>query len=463
MLQNPLSLCRRIIKLLAILFSDFIVKATKFITSRSTVIALFIAISTALLVASSIPQRSTHGDKTPAWVEKLPAGLHYLTNLFGLDFIVGSSWFAILVALFWISLVISTFSQYSATKALANRIPPAAMPQESIRVDCTLSAFSTVAKATGYREAGSADGVHRFVKNRIGIWGNFLLHIGLVTVVFFSLVYVLTQHRVIFRLTGQEITRLSTDNVQELRGVLPQQRELPYSVVLKNLEQRFWKNDKLEYLSSELYFTDKPGGDPQRVDIAVSDKSHFGPYIVYQANAYGRAFDLEFVSAQGEIHRERLYLPYPSRRDTAAYGEMAIPGTEYLLKGKYYVNTERTSMKFDVSPLTLRLLRGKELLGEVSLSQGSMGQLGPFDVRLAQSEWWTDILLDGTRGTFGIFTGFALILAGVLSAYCLVPREIIARETDEGIYVQHLARRFAQFYREEFDEIVQKAKDLVEG
>ena len=422
-------------------------------------IALFIAISVALLVASSIPQRSTIGDKAPAWVEKLPNGLHYLTNLFGLDFVVGSSWFAILIALFWISLVISTVSQYSATNVLANRIPSAGIPQESVRVDCALTAFSQLATTAGYREAGNAHGVHRFVKNRVGYWGNFLLHIGLVTVVFFSLVYVLTQHRVLFRLTGQEITRLSTDSVKELRGVLPQQHELPYSVVLKKLEQRFWTNDRLEYLSSELYFTDKPGGDPQRVDIAVSDKSQFGPYIVYQANAYGRAFDLEFASAQGEIHRERLYLPYPPGRDTAAYGEIAIPGSGYQLKGKYYANSERTSMKFSVSPLTLRLMHGKELLGEVTLTSGSSAQLGPFSVRLAQSEWWTEVLLDGTRGTSGIFAGFALILAGVLSAYCLVPREIIARESDGGIYVQHVARRFAQFYREEFDEIIKRLRD----
>jgi hypothetical protein len=302
------------------------------------------------------------------------------------------------------------------------------------------------------------------VKNRIGYWGNLLLHIGLVTAVLFSLVYVVTQHRVLIRLTGQEITRLTPEKVQELRGVFPMQRSLPHSVVLKTLRPRFWANDKLEYLSSELYFTNHPGDEPRRVDIAVSDKSHYGPYLVYQANVYGRTFDLDFVTPQGETHRERLYLPYPPRRDTAGYGEMDIAGTGLLLKGKFFADRERTSMKLNESPLTLRLYRGKELLGEATLTpEGSTGQLGPLGVRVAQSEWWTDILLDGTRGTSGIFAGFALILAGVLSSYCLVPREIIVRETTDGIYAQHVARRFAQFYREEFDEIINKAADKVEG
>ncbi|MEI7907559.1 MAG: hypothetical protein WCI84_09425, partial [Bacteroidota bacterium] len=183
-----------------------------------------------------------------------------------------------------------------------------------------------------------------------------------------------------------------------------------------------------------------------------------GQYIVYQANAYGRAFDLEFETLRGEIYRERLYLPYPPKRDVAGYGEIGITGTDFLLKGKFFADAEHKSMKPNFSPLTLRLFRGKELQGAATLTAGGMARMGPLAVRLAQSEWWTDILLDGTRGTSGIFAGFALILAGVLSSYCLVPREIIVRESDGKVYVQHIARRFAQFYREEFDEIIQKAE-----
>jgi cytochrome c biogenesis protein len=434
------------------------VKPFKFLTARSTVIALFTAISAALLVASSVPQRSSLGGKTPEWVGKLPENLHFLTTRLGLDYIVGSSWFAILVTLFWISLVISTVSQYSATRALINRIPPSAIPPESIRLDISIDAFAEAAKTAGYQPEENINGIHRYVKNRIGYWGNFLLHIGLVTSVLFSLVYILTQHRVLIRLTGQELTRLTPENVQELRGALPLQQKLPYSVVLKTLTPRFWANDKLESLTSELYFTDQAGGEPQRVEIAVSDKSQYGPYLVYQANAYGRAFDLEFEPVPGEVHRERLYLPYPAKRDVAGYGEMVVAGTDFLLKGKFYADAERKSIQLNTPSLALRLYRGKELQGEVTLTSGANAQLGPLTVRLVQSEWWTDIMLDGTRGTAGIFTGFALILAGVLYSYCLVLREIIVRESGGVIYVQHVVRRFAPFYREEFDELIQKAR-----
>jgi len=437
------------------------VKISKFLTGRSTVIWLFIALALSLLVASAVPQRAL-GGKAPQWVGRLPEGLTFLSTVLGLDNVVGSNWFAVLVFLFWLALLVSTFSQYKATRALARRLPGAGIPRGCTRIEAPPESFARLVEGAGYRLAGSSQGVRRYVKNGAGYWGNFLLHIGLVTAVVFSLVYVLTQHRVLLRLTGEEITKLSSDNVLEMRGVLPLGQKLPHSALLKRLQLRFYPNDRLEYLGSELYFTDLPGGEPGRVDVALSDKSQYGPYLVYQANAYGRSFDLE-LQLPGETHRERLYLPYPDRRDQAGYGEVAVTGTPYLLKGKFYADRGRRSMQLNQPPFTLRLYRGTELLQEASLATGGAVQLGPFTVRLAQSEWWTDILLDGSRGTAGIFAGFAIILLGVLSSYCLVPREIILRSGDGALYAQQVVLRFAGFYREEFDDLIQAAGGTAAG
>ena len=433
-------------------------KLSTFLTARSTVIILFAAICVALLIASSIPQQASLGGKNPEWVGRLPDTLSFLTTWLKLDNIVGSGWFATLVALFWLSLAISTVSQYSATCALVKRVPSAVVPSESSRIEMSPSDFARLVVGAGYRPVGSVDGVQRYVKNRIGLWGNFLLHVGLVTAVFFSMIYVVTQHRVLVRLTGQELTRLTPSNVQELRGILPMKQQLPYSAVLKNLEPRYWGNDKLEYLSSELYITDSAGAEPHRVDVALSDKSSYGPYIVYQANAYGRAFDIELETGRGERRRTRLFLPYPPKRNVASYGDIGIDGTDFLIKGKFLADADQASMKLNRSPFTVRLYRGKELMGEAALVPGAKEQLGSLAVTLVQSEWWTDILLDDSRGTAGIFFGFTLILAGVLSSYCLVPREIIVWEAAGGAFVQHIARRFAPFYREEFDDIIQQTR-----
>jgi cytochrome c biogenesis protein len=433
------------------------VKISKLLTARSTVITLLGAISVALLIASAVPQRTSLGGGTPQWVARLPQGLGFLSSLLKLDNVVGSSWFALLVGIFWLSLLISTVNQFGATRSLAARIPAPEIPAGAARVDLDPETLARRIKAAGYHPAGEAPGVRRYVKNRVGYWGNFLLHIGLVTAVIFSLVYVLTQHRVQVRLTGEEITVLGPETVQEVKGVLPLSQELPRSVVLKGVQPAFWGNDKLESLASELYFTARPGDEPRRVNVALSDKSQFGPYLVYQANVFGRSFDLELQSAEGS-HRLRLYLPYPLRRDLAGYGEMAVPGTDFLLKGKFYADRGKKSMQLNQPPLTLRLYRGRELLQQAALEPGTPAQLGPFAVRLEQSAWWTEILLDGSRGTAGIFAGFAVILAGVLSSYCLVPREVVVRRRGDDIYLQQVVRRFASFYREEFDDLIQTVK-----
>ena len=431
---------------------------SKFLTARSTVISLFATLSLALLFAGAVPQRASLGGKTPAWVEQLPAGLHFVSTTLGLDNIVGTAWFAVLGALFWLSLVVSTLFQFKATRMLVNRTPQSSVPQGSIQLDLTARSFASVVSTFGYRSTESVNGVHRYVKNRLGYWGNFLLHVGLATTVFFSLIYVLTQHRIFIRLVGQEITRVTADTGQELRGIMPLQKRPPYSMALKTVAPVFWGNDKPKSLSSELYITDNPGDDPRRVDVALSDKAQFGPYLVYQINAFGRAFDLLFEAASGEQRKVRLFLPYPSRRDLAGYGEATVGGKDFILKGKFFADKEQRSMQLKPSPLGLRLFRGRELLGAATLDEGATARIGPYTVRMLHSEWWADFLLDGTYGTAGIFSGFALILLGVLSSYCLIPREIIVREANGTIHVQQLVKRFAPFYSEEFDAVITAAR-----
>jgi len=280
-----------------------------------------------------------------------------------------------------------------------------------------------------------------------------------VTAIVFSLLYVVTQHRVMVRLVAGEPTLLVPGTFAEMVGVPQFRQRLPVSIALERLEPDFWGNDRLASLSAQLLFTDHPGDQPRRVEVALSDKSHFGPFLVYQISEFGVAFDLQFLVPEREgLTQERLILPYPGSRDKAAYGEILLKESGLLLKGKFFADSGKKSMKLGTPLLVLRLYRGTQLLGECTLQPGKSAALGPLFVRLAGSEWWTNILLDGSRGMSGIFAGFALLLAGVLSSYCLVPREIMVREAEGGVYVQQIARRFAQFYREEFEELTAAGK-----
>ncbi|GFO70107.1 ResB-like family cytochrome C biogenesis protein [Geomonas limicola] len=439
-------------------------KALNFLTSRKTVLTLLAAVTLALLTAVLVPQRENAGSKVPAWLERLPEPLREAAGFIGLDNVVGSWWFMLLIAVFGLSLLLSTYNQYTAVVAQLKRSPsPDALP-DGVRVAGDLAGFAPRLDAAGYRLCGSTGKLHRFVKHRMGYWGNFLLHLGLVIAVIFSLMYVVTQHRVFLRLVSGETVVPGAENSAEMLGALRFRRPLPAGITLEEVQPAFYPNDKLAALGSRLSFQKEPGGAPQRVQVALSDKSWYDPFVVYQVNSFGRAFVLEFDSPyrQGRA-RERLTIPYPQRRDLAGYGEVPLKEEGLVLKGKFYADPEKKGMQLTPSPLFLRLYRDKELLGETALKPGESGSLGPLVLRLARDAWWTDILLDGSRGTFGIFAGFAVILFGVLFSYCLVPREILVREGDGELYLKHSARRFAQIYREEFDAIVGAPRTTSEG
>ncbi|GFO60937.1 ResB-like family cytochrome C biogenesis protein [Geomonas silvestris] len=439
-------------------------KALNFLTSRKTVLSLLAAITLALLEAVLVPQREGAGGKLPAWLEKLPGPLRETAGFLGLDNVVGSWWFMLLIAFFGLSLLLSTWNQFLAVASQLKRPPrPDAVP-DGVRLPGDLAGLAPRLAQAGYRPSGSSGEVHRFVKHRAGYWGNFLLHLGLVVAVIFSLSYVVTQHRVFLRLVSGETVAPNPENSAEILGALRFRRPLPAQITLERVEPSFYPNDKLAGLGSRLSLKQAPGGAAQRVEVALSDKSQFGPFLVYQANSFGRAFLLEFTSPYRQgLARERLLIPYPQRRDKAGYGEIPLKEEGLVLKGKFYADPQKKGLKLARSPLFLRLYRGQELLGVASLNAGGLGNLGPLTVRLAGEAWWTDILLDGSRGTSGIFAGFAVILFGVLFSYCLVPREILVREGEGELYLRHSARRFAQLYREEFEAIVGEHRNTKEG
>jgi hypothetical protein len=174
---------------------------------------------------------------------------------------------------------------------------------------------------------------------------------------------------------------------------------------------------------------------------------------VYQKNSFGTAFFLRLEDGRRAPHQEILYLPFPARRDKAGYDTIQLADPGLTLKAKYYADSARQSI-YPVHPLlVLRLYDGDRMLGEAALQTGQASVLGNFSVQLVKAEWWTDYLFEGSRGTFGIFTGFAFILAGVLLTYCVTPRTILVRQTDDGYRVSWQIVRFHDFYAAEKEQV----------
>ncbi len=371
-------------------------------------------------------------------------------NLFPAAGIFSSGWFILVCVLFLASLMLSTIDQYRATRSRMRMAPGAGMAGETLAAPVDL--FAAFLKEEGYRELARSDNGVRFGKGVSGYWAGFILHLGMVVTVLFALLYVLTESRTIVRTIAGMKIEAGKQERPERTGLLAAMMPLPAALVLENVQPSYWENDQLKTLSSDIVFLDEHGGG-RRLRVGISDKAAYRGIIVYQQASFGVAFFLELADGTRTM-RLPLLMPMPQKRGSAAYGDADLEGGRYKLKAKYLADINGKDLLPRNPLLSLRLYEKDNLVGENSLMMNGFGQLGPFRVSLVQISWWTDILLDGSRGIAGIFSGFFLLLVGGCLGYFVAPREVLLSKAGDGYTVAWRTSKFADFYREEGDRIM---------
>jgi len=420
------------------------------VTSRKTVLCIFLLLAFCCLIANIIPQRTESPASGASWL----AGntwINHVIRAAGLDHVFSTTWFVILALFFLLSLAISTHDQYRrAIQKTWGEIQETAPKGEVLVVP--LSDFQKKTRQLGYIAMGSRTEPMRYVKHPWGHWGNFALHLGLALSVLFALVYVATEHRAIVRLIEGEQVYPTPDTVVEKKGLLAKRIDFPTALRLEKLDADFWDNDQLRALGSQTLFT-AASGETKRIGVAINDKAHYNGMTVYQKNSFGTAFFLTMDDGHQQPFPETLFLPCPPRRDKAGYGTITLPDSGLTIKAKYFADAAKRNI-YPVAPLlVLRLYDGERMVGETALQPGQSTVLGEYVVSLAKTAWWTDYLFEGSWGTFGIFTGFALILIGVVLNYFVVPRTVLVRQADDGYRVCWRTVRFPDLYAAEKEEI----------
>ena len=224
------------------------------------------------------------------------------------------------------------------------------------------------------------------------------------------------------------------------------------AVFLERVTPSFWETGQVKSLSSELILYDRSNNE-RRLSVGISDKASYGGMIVYQQNTFGNVFFLEF-SGSGHAFRQLLALPLPSSPGGNSYGDLDLEGGRFKLKARYSPDAMGKGMLPRNPLLTLRLYEAGRLLGETTLMLNGTGQLGPYTVNLSDMGWWSDLLLDGSRGIPGVFAGFFLLLAGGALGYFVTPREVTLCRGSEGYSVSWRAVKFSDFYKEEAERIM---------
>jgi cytochrome c biogenesis protein len=433
----------------------------RFFLSRKTILTLIVLILGAIAAGYIFPQSfSTSPDEIEKWQEGHPF-LALWAKTLGLHHVYSTSWFAILLFLFMVSLTISTVEQIkkSSKKTFGegvgqggNKTTTKVPPEE----------LKKIIKNAGYMKVAEKDTLIRFVKYPWGYWGSALLHLGIMIVIGSSLLIVLTQKRGLLNLVEGETFVPGSPWFVEENGVLAGRFVTPEAVKLEKVNPEFWETDELKQLSTEVSFIDIQGGIKKNV-LAVNQTIDYRGLRIYQSHSFGNAFFVEFGDGGGGKRGVILQLENPTARDKASYGNFNFEEMPYLVKAKYFADAEKKSMESANPLLVMRLVDKGTTLGELPLRIGEEGQIGSYTVKLVKGSKWAGLIFVDITGMEGIFFGFFIIIVGSGLTYFMTPREIYLKGEGDQTHLTWKASRFEDVYKGEFDIIKGALERLQRG
>ncbi len=421
--------------------------------ARKTVLLLLILLMSSLFLGSTLPQRFNTPDLTLArWQQANPV-LGRFAAVLGLDHIYTTPWFAVLLALFLSSLLLSTIEQSRLALRRTWGPPPPAqhLPLASSR---PFEKVLAAAQQAGFRLVSRVDHTCRLVRNAAGYWGAALFHLGLLLVLAGVLLLVLTQKRGLVHLAEGEVFSPGMAWTSQEKGVLADFFFLPEAVRLESVRPEFWETDDLKQQRATVTFLE-PGTESTTCELEINRTVFHRNIRVDQSASFGHAFLVILVDEAGRELPLRMDLEHPSRRDQASYNSFEFESVPYLVKAKYYADASHRSIDSGTPQLVLRLDLAGESAGEISLLPGQQGSLGPYTARLIGTARWTGLVFSDLQGMGLVFFGFFVIIGGGVLIYCLPPREIVLQAAGTGCRLAWKAGRFAAFYESELQGILE--------
>jgi cytochrome c biogenesis protein len=426
-------------------------KIKRFFLSRKIILSLILLILAAIFIAYIFPQRfAIPHEKMSEWRDSHPLWGFFVDRL-GFDHVYSTPWFAVLLLFFLFSLIISTYEQVknSIKKTFGDVVISGG---KSIEVNTTEEELKTAIKKLGYLQTFRNQKISRFVKHPWGYWGNVLLHLGIVLVIASSLLVALTQKRGLLKLVEGELYVPGTAWVTEERGLLTGRFILPEAVSLDNVVPEFWETDDLKQLTTTIGFSD-PQGKFKRYTLAINQTINYRGIRVYQSQGFGDAFFVKLTDKDGRNTGMILQIQTPVKRGMPSYDIFRLSRMPYLLKAKYFADAERKSMLSTNPLLVMHLVDKGRVIGEVSLKNGEIGQLGPYTAALVDVSKWAGMIFVDITGMPGIFLGFFIIIIGGGLTYFMPPREFYIRNEGDGFSITWKATRFENFYRDEYEKV----------
>ena len=424
------------------------------LTSKKTVLALLLILLGVILLSVIIPQQfSTPATEFDKWQQAHQSWQPTLDAL-RLHHIFTTSWFAAILFLFLLALAIATQVQlriaYKRTFGAPNKTNLSSthglsLPEETLTSNLLKNGYTE--SNTNQRESS------RYRKHPWGHWGIFFLHLGILITVTASLFFAVSTQRGAFQIIEGE-THLPTDPwIFEELGIFADSFQLPQAIRLDKITPEFWPQGGIKNLKSNVRFISAQGNTTQAI-IATNPILTYEGLRIYQETKFGNAFYVWLTADNGDGHGLILDIGSPIEPAKASYGNFDFPEISYLIKAKYYADADKRSLISNNPLLTLRLMEQDKVIGEIPLTKGQSGQLGPYKAEFVRFAQWTNFTFMTTPGINGVFFGFFIFSLGGLLYYFTIPREFYFQKTDTGFLFSWKCARFQEHYQEEYQSII---------
>lgn len=423
----------------------------KFLTGRAMSISLIFLLIALLYLSTVVPQeRDAAPAALAAWRLAHPV-FSRAADLMQLHRIYVQPWFALPILLAALSLTLSCARQFRA--ALRRLSSTDAAANEEIASSCGSESLSAAARSLRYRQAATAAGRVKYVRNRLGFFGSPLMHAGMVLAIGASCWLALTGRQAVMILAEGESRDGRIGWSASESGLFSPPLEFPGAIGLEKVTVSFDERQQPSRIASVLAFTGKDGST-ERFEAGINRLAAFRGTRVYHSSQYGDAFAVEFVDRQGTVRYEKLPLQQAAGPDRAGYADFTPPWLPYELSAKYYADAEKKRMTGGDPLLTMRLMDGEREAARAELSTGRAAHLGPYRVRLIGVQKWAKIIFVDLTGMEVVFAGFAVIMLGGLFQYLAPPRELVGVAGEDGRYrVYWRGGSFGEFYLEERDRL----------
>ena len=420
-------------------------KFTRLFFSMKFALILLGILVAACVAGSVIPQGEAASYYMSAYSEKRGAAILAL----GLDDVFHCGWFIVLTVILCLNLIGCNIVRFPS---LLRRTREGFTPEKYLKSGsrpeiCRSDDPEELLRECGFRkpEKGQTEDGAAYiygVKNKAGIWGAWLCHLGmLIVIIGFGLGQMKQVQYAVYGVPGQTKAVEGTD----------------YELTIDDFEVELREDDTVEQYTASITMTDTKTGEKQSGQTSVNYPATLFGMRCYQ-NSTGWAADLQILK-NGELIQENVLCAgeYVNVEDKEALTVMLAAFYPDYEKGPDGM-PRTASSKLNNPAYLYRLYYENEILGMNVLEDGEAITVDEYTILFKDPQSYTLIQIKRAPFTPLAAAGAVIVMIALILAFYLRTAEVLAKQTEDGSWsVSGYSRKGGAEFA---DRIAEKEKEL---